>query len=91
MDWEVDIKIPDSERIKNKKPVQDETDPTVLNADWIMRILDKIIDGKYGLRIPVYDGLENFPNPAYEGQIGWDKRTKHPYIFDGEEWQLYGG
>jgi len=90
MDWNTDIKIPDSERIQNKKEVQDDNDSQVLNARWIMRLVDKIIDGQYRLRIPRYNGLENFPNPAYEGEIGFDTVSKHIYYYDGTEWQPFG-
>lgn len=88
MDWNTDIKIPDSDRLQNKETPLNDDDPKELNARWEMRIFDKIVDGQYRLRIPRYNGLENFPNPADESEIGYDLVSKHLYFYNGSEWVL---
>ncbi|RLG12862.1 hypothetical protein DRN69_06385 [Candidatus Pacearchaeota archaeon] len=87
MDWDevIENKIPDEDRIHNYEPVYDKDDPTVLNADWVMRVLDKIIDGKYFIRLPVWTIATRPQNPL-KGMIGFNEELGHLEFYNGSDW-----
>jgi len=91
MDWTADITIPDGERIKNKVTPENDDDAKEFNARWEMRIFDKLVDGQYRVRLPRYNGLDNFPATPEEAEIGYDLQSKKPYFWDGSGWQPLGG
>ena len=83
------IQIPTADRIANKAPVPDPADKTALNADNVMLILDKIVNGEYTMKLPVWaDGAQ--PSPAEVGMIGINSTLGLVEFYDGGSWQPLG-
>ena len=91
------LKIPSEDRILNKYGVVNTQDKTILNADNIMLILDKLVNGEYKLKPAkqyiTYTDLQNETDmeagqtayvlePAYKNTI---------FIYNGEEWTTLSG
>ncbi|MCS7227823.1 MAG: hypothetical protein NZ839_02525 [Endomicrobia bacterium] len=63
------IKIPNEDRIRNLFPPNDPNDKTEINADNIMLIFDKIVDGSYRFKLPIYQSYDAFLSQAEEREI----------------------
>lgn len=64
------VSINNEDRIRNRYPPKDPNDKTELNADNVMLIFDKIVDGQYRHKLPFWQGsYEDFVNNAEEGEI----------------------
>ncbi|MDW8056591.1 MAG: hypothetical protein RMJ13_07805 [Elusimicrobiota bacterium] len=64
------VKIPDDDRIRNKYPPRDPTDKTELNADNVMLIFDKIVNGEYRMKLKIWNTYDEFLQNAEECEIG---------------------
>lgn len=64
------VRIKDEDRIYNRQPPIDPNDPTEFNADKVMLIFDKIVNGEQRYKLPFWDSYENFISNAEEGEIG---------------------
>lgn len=83
------IQIPSADRIVNKVSVPDPSDKTVMNADNVMLILDKIVNGEYVIKLPVWN-TSSRPSPAETGMIGINTDMGAIEYYDGSSWQLLG-
>jgi hypothetical protein len=89
MQWTATLTIDDSDRIQNKYTPSNDDDPQELNARWIMRIADKIIDGQYRFRVKSYSN-DNRPNDAAIGEIIFNTDLKAFQGWNGTEWVTFG-
>ena len=86
------LQIPDADRIHNISPLPDNFDPnddTLLNAEWVMRIFDKIVNGEYATRpFTVYDTLADLPSEdVLAGQTAYVvEEPSHFYLYNGTTW-----
>jgi len=90
LEWTVDISIPESDRVKNKKPLLNWNSPYKWNADWIMRIFDKLVDGQYEMRMSGWVDESARPSPK-EKIIGINLRTGGFEWYTSIGWKTFGG
>lgn len=64
------VRINEEDRIKNRYPPKDPNDKTELNADNVMLIFDKIVNGEYRFKVPLWNSYDDFLNNAEEREIG---------------------
>lgn len=85
------LKIPDVDRILNRYPPIDPTDKTELNADNVMLIFDKIVNGKYRMKVisGTYEAILNLPNKE-PGEIFFATDIKQFVGWNGEELVVLG-
>ena len=81
--------IPEVDRIKNAFAVPDEADKTVLNANNVMLILDKIINGDYVIKLPHWHTADR-PDVPEIGMIGINIEIGVLEYYDGVEWRPLG-
>lgn len=92
------LQIPGSDRIINywdyigEEPPEgfDPNDPTIINADWIMKMMDKIVNGNYTTKsFNVVQSVAELPINAEQGQtayvIGTDYKDSF-FIYNGLTW-----
>ena len=92
------LKIPGIDRIINYweyvggEPPEDfnPDDPTIVNADWVMKMLDKIVNGDYATKsFNVVQSVAELPEDAEQGQtayvIGADYKDSF-FIYNGLTW-----
>lgn len=94
------LKIPETDRIYNVSPLPEgfnPDDPTQVNADWIMNMLDKIVNGNYPTKsFHTYTTLANMlaeTNPE-KGQTGYVLETGYEgtfFIYNGTTWTEVSG
>ena len=90
------LKIPDQDRIFNVEPLPDTfdpNDPTQVNADWIMNIFDKIVNGNYPIKsfhvYPTYDDMLLAEEPE-KGQTGYVLEQGYEdtfFMYNGTTWK----
>lgn len=86
------LQIPDADRIHNISPLPDNFDPnddTLLNADWVMRIFDKIVNGEYAIKpFTVVATVVDLPSEnVVAGQTAYvEAEPSHFYLYDGSQW-----
>ena len=98
-----EIKIPSADRIANYwdihggEPPQDfdPNDPSQVNADKLMTIFDKIVDGQYATRsFKVYSTYASLPATAVQGQTAYVTESGYEnsfFIYDGTTWAQISG
>jgi len=89
MQWTATLTINDSDRIQNKYTPSNDDDPQELNARWIMRIVDKIVDGQYRFRVKSYSN-NNRPSEPATGEIIFNNDLKAFQGWNGTEWVTLG-
>jgi len=80
------IEITMADRIQNRTAPRDPNDKTELNADNVMLILDKILNGLYRLKMPVWTISTRPANPE-AGEYGFNSQLNQREWFDGVEWR----
>lgn len=92
------LKIPGSDRILNYwdyvggEPPEgfDPNDPTIINADWIMKMMDKIVNGNYATKsFNVVQSVAELPVNAEQGQTAYVIEADYKdsfFIYDGTTW-----
>lgn len=92
------LKIPSSDRVLNYWDYTggeipegfDPSDPTIVNADWVMRMLDKIVNGNYATKsFNIVPSVEDLPSNAEQGQTAYVLNGENKssfYIYNGTEW-----
>ena len=86
------LQIPDADRIHNISPLPDNFDPnddTLLNADWVMRIFDKIVNGEYATKpFTTYATVGDLPSAdVLAGQTAYvEAEPSHFYLYNGMSW-----
>lgn len=92
------LKIPNEDRIMNywdyaggQPPEEfDPNDPSQVNADWIMNMLDKIVNGNYATKsFNVVQSMAELPENAEQGQTAYVIDTDYLstfFIYDGMSW-----
>lgn len=93
------LKIPSEDRIINYwdytggEPPEDfdPSNPTIVNADWIMKMMDKIVNGNYATKsFNIVSSVADLPNNAEQGQTAYvlsDTNKSNFWIYDGNLWQ----
>lgn len=93
------LKIPSEDRIINYwdytggEPPEDfdPSNPTIVNADWIMKMMDKIVNGNYAIKsFNIVSSVADLPNNAEQGQTAYvlsDTNKSSFWIYDGNLWQ----
>ena len=94
------LKIPEQDRIYNVSPLPEgfnPDDPTQINADWIMNMLDKIVNGNYPIKsfhvYPSYDDMLLTETPE-KGQTGYVLENDYKdtfFIYNGTTWAKVSG
>lgn len=92
------LKIPSEDRIINYwdyiggEPPEDfdPSNPTIVNADWIMKMMDKIVNGNYASKsFNIVPTVADLPLNAEQGQTGYvlnDTNKSSFWIYTGTEW-----
>lgn len=92
------LRIPSSDRVLNYWDYVggdvpegfDPNDPTIVNADWVMRMLDKIVNGNYATKsFNIVPSVADLPNNAEQGQTAYIPTNDYKnsfYIYNGTEW-----
>jgi len=83
--------VPAADRISNKVAVPDPSDKTVWNADNVMTILDKILNGEYVIKLKTWD-IAGRPAAPEIGMIGINSEIGDGTIewYTGSQWQPLG-
>jgi len=86
------VRIPDEDRIRNRYPPKDPNDKTELNADNVMLIFDKLVNGMYRFKVRVmtYEEIVNLEDKE-PGEIFFASDTKHFYGWTGTQLIDFGG
>lgn len=86
------LQIDNADRIANRYPPLDPNDKTELNADNIMLMLDKIVNGQYRIKVKTltYQEILNLANKE-AGEIFFATDTKHFYGWTGSMLVDFGG
>lgn len=85
------MKVPDSDRIINRYPPVDPTDKTALNADNVMLIFDKLVNGQYRFKVKIGTKAEIEALPDKEaGEIFFMSDIKQFVGWDGEKFVILG-
>ena len=92
------LEIPQSDRIYNLEPLPDNfdpDDPRQINATWIMRMFDKIVNGEYKMKsFKVYANFSDLPNNAEQGETAYitaDEYKNSFFIYNGSSWTMASG
>lgn len=92
------LKIPSEDRIINYwdyiggEPPEDfdPSNPTIVNADWVMKMMDKIVNGNYATKsFNIVPSAADLPNNAEQGQTAYvlnDTNKSSFWIYTGTEW-----
>jgi hypothetical protein len=92
------LQIPSSDRIANYWEIHggqppsdfDPNDPSQVNADWVMNMMDKIVNGEYATRsFKVYTTYASLPISAVKGQTAYVTESGYEnsfFIYDGTTW-----
>ena len=92
------LKIPSEDRIVNYwdyiggEPPEDfdPSNPTIVNADWIMKMMDKIVNGNYASKsFNIVPTVEDLPLNAEQGQTAYVLNSTNKssfWIYTGTEW-----
>ena len=92
------LRIPSEDRIMNywdyiggQAPEDfDPTDPSLVNANWVMQMLDKVVNGQYATKsFNVVNTFAELPNNAEQGQTAYVIESDYKnsfFIYNGEEW-----
>lgn len=85
------LTIKNEDRIQNKYPPLDPNDKTELNADNVMLIFDKLVDGqyRYKLKTYTYNDIVNLADKE-EGEVYYATDTKQFYGWNGSELVVLG-
>lgn len=86
------LQIPSEDRIQNIKPLPegfDSTDPTLLNADWVMKIFDNLVNGNYNTKpFTMYETVADLPTADVElGQAAYvASEPSSFFLYNGTTW-----
>lgn len=92
------LRIPSEDRIMNywdyiggQAPEGfDPTDPSLVNANWVMQMLDKVVNGQYATKsFNIVNTFAELPNNAEQGQTAYIIESDYKnsfFIYNGEEW-----
>lgn len=92
------LRIPSEDRIMNywdyiggQAPEGfDPTDPSLVNANWVMQMLDKVVNGQYATKsFNVVNTFAELPSNAEQGQTAYVIESDYKnsfFIYNGEEW-----
>jgi len=89
--------IDNADRIHNRIPAENETDMTLLNANKVMAILDKIVNGSYRQKDKIWTTATrpspSDPIPVEVGEKGWNTTINGPESYTGSVygWQVHNG
>ena len=92
------LRIPSEDRIINYwdyiggEPPEDfdPSNPTIVNADWIMKMMDKIVNGNYATKsFNIVPTINDLPSDAEQGQTAYVLNAYNKssfYIYNGTDW-----
>jgi hypothetical protein len=85
------MRIEDNDRIRNRYTPIDPNDKTLLNADNVMLIFDKLVNGQYRFKCKIltYDEIVNLPDKE-EGEIFYASDLKQFLGWNGTDLVVLG-